>query len=67
MISKIEFVNKGRKTIWIVDHNLNLYSMDIQAAFENYIARTDNIDSNEFCTYVISKDYNFRCSVKVKK
>jgi hypothetical protein len=67
MISKIEFTHKNQKEIWIVDHNLNAYGMDISAAFDNYIARATDISSKDFCKYVISKDYNLRCSVKATK
>ncbi len=51
--SEIELSN-GIKIVVI--HNLHEFELDIQAALDNWLARTKHYNSKEFCKYIISKD-----------
>lgn len=61
--------NKQRKIrhTWYLQHNLDDYGLDIEAAFHNYTARLQGNelpDIDKFCEYVKSKDpLNLICYV----
>jgi UDP-N-acetylmuramoylalanine-D-glutamate ligase len=65
--SVIEFENgkvKGvvAKAKIAVVTNIDEYGLDIEDAFDNYIARTNKITTKGFCKYVVSKDpVKFMC------
>ena len=54
---------KKKNCKFTVLHNLPDFGLDIEAAFENWAARTDNFTIEVFCVYVVSKDpVNLKCT-----
>lgn len=48
--------------IFNVVHNLDEFGLDIEAALMNWTARTNELNVDSFCAYVISKDVNLKCT-----
>jgi hypothetical protein len=67
MIDTIRFKIKDVQYEWTFNHNLESKGTSLRAAFENYIARTDEdkISSSEFVQYVLSKN-KFGIGIKCK-
>lgn len=54
--------NRGKKKIKVdVVHNLPDFGLDIEHAFDNWTARTDDFTSESFAAYVASKDTAIFC------
>lgn len=54
--------NLGRKKMKVdVVHNLPDFGLDIEHAFDNWTARTEDFTSESFALYVGSKDPNIFC------
>ncbi len=62
----IVFNLRKKKKRFDVIHNLDEYSLDIEAAFENWWprVRNNNFSIESFCEYVTSKDVNLICKPK---
>lgn len=51
------------KYVFNVTHNLDEFSLDIEAALINWVPRTNEVNVESFCAYVISKDtINLKCT-----
>lgn len=55
--------DKKKNVKFTVDHNLDEFGLDLEAAFDNWCARTETFTVEDFCAYVISKDpINLKCT-----
>lgn len=57
----IGFQLDGQQTKVDVVHNLSDLGLDIEAAFDNWTARTEDFTSESFAAYVASKDTAIFC------
>lgn len=55
--------DKKKNVKFTVNTNIAEYGLDIEAAFDNWSARTERFTVEDFCEYVVSKDpVNLKCT-----
>lgn len=63
MKSDIQFNVDGKKVAFSVVHNLDEFGQSIEAALDNWLARTKDFTGPSFVKYVNSKDKNIKAKL----